>query len=216
MRVYLLCVLVLAGACQESPIQTVKAAAVKVVDDPKELTREKAAKLIQSGYGFPVDITLPLRLGSMDRLDWKDWNRALDDAFGGPYSTMERAGMIAVERRHYTQLGRPGITFVVTLSPDGRNFQVGEERTNAWGQPEAIIKVCEGVFGEVTGIRFNESKTEAVAEFVWTASPTNGFGPMIPQRGFGKRLECVDRETRLPGEAKFVLYDDGWRVLKPE
>jgi hypothetical protein len=216
------------AACSESPVQAVKAAAIRVVDDPKELTRERAKKLIREAM-FPRKITRPLRIGKKGA--WLE--QKVDDVYQaeyeGQYQMMADAGLLTITReevaRQYDRVAR----FDVQLTPKGKEW-VGQSNSISdqldlrnFGFEIAHVIVCDARIQEVTGIKFDAAKTKAIVEYDWfednvvwdekDGGPRSG-GDALPFAGFFRQPDCVGQRTTRKGEAALQLYDDGWRVVR--
>lgn len=94
------------------------------------------------------------------------------------------------------------------LTPAGEALVATRSPRRLKDSPDkAYFRACELEFGGVTGITFNDTRTEAYVEYAERyARPTS----WVDDTNSGK---CIEGRT-LPRRARFRKYDDGWRLLR--
>lgn len=101
---------------------------------------------------------------------------------------------------------------LVNLTNDGKKYLVNEFKD------EYVLKTCEVVFGEITGIRIQEQLKIAEANYTLNRINCTPFAiedPILP--GTGRTIDPTDKSARyrrVPYNrtASFSLFDDGWRI----
>jgi len=163
----------------------------------KELTRPKAAKMIQQFNEEPDNLINRHRyysLGEFKKLivydDLADLKRA------------ERAGWVVLTSypcQKVQVLGSPernacpvDITFTEKGKAETKNWKQSE---NSW-----TITIMHQEVIAVTGI--NAGPNAAVVQFTWHWAPTE----------YGKQLGFTPETEQVADRLQFQLFDDGWRI----
>lgn len=100
-----------------------------------------------------------------------------------------------------TPIGHPGNVFsdvALSFTAATKTYQMPSEYLG--------IKLCDLVFGEITGIRINELSGTAVVEYSLKRSNWTPFGEYYRKTNPNAYPEVI------PLQAAFTRYDDGWRM----
>ena len=166
-------------------------------DGTKDLDREKAKSIIQAHFKFPQVRRTSFECGSKSMHD---------ERFAGPLRQLQKAGLITMQET--TWWGHRGTYYRVFLTPEGKRFEIQGQSYNPMRSNSSYVVSHTVDVREVTGIKFNEEKTEAQVEYLAYVDKVTPFGEFAYGGGLAKARE---------GEVVIVnleLFDDGWRVAK--
>ena len=151
-----------------------------------KLDREKASELIQNFYDYPNLAYIELR-SDFHCLSISETNKKLINA------------NLLFKKRSYD--GNCWHTELRTAY-EYEKF-VLETKASNLKNTDSVSRYSLAVrtFKEVTGIKFNEDKTEATVEFSFTVSDSTPFG---------KAMGYEEKEYTF--SSNMALFDDGWRV----
>lgn len=92
----------------------------------------------------------------------------------------------------------------ISFSPteDGRQYVIGTTAQGAYN-----VRICEIVFGDVTGMQISDQTNSAVVEFSLRRTRWTPFGDFYKLKEPSKYPELVP-----PQRAELQKYDDGWRI----
>jgi hypothetical protein len=157
--------------------------------DNSKLTRSKAESLISSNekfkdviYGFPSNV--------------------FDDFLWGSESGKSLPVLPRLHSRGLvTFTARARNEYTAELTEKGNSYKVGERRNELHGYPVYMVRMCERVVTEITGIE-QQNMSYAKVFFLYKT---------INSTPFGETAKNCDRD-KLSGSAELTLFDDGWRV----
>lgn len=180
----------------------------------KELTRAKAAKLITAANGYPRPITFKLWIGKVavakdERgnlgalVPYTDKN-ALDWARN--YIPLIRAGMITATDTGEAIEGWAAHVHLVSYHDIRVTEKLGDcgPTLESEGHKYVALRYYDVELAEVTGIRMGTDEHHAVAEYVVQAKNLSD----------AYRAMHGDAPPKWTYTAEFVLYDDGWRLIR--
>jgi hypothetical protein len=169
----------------------------------KELTRPKAAELINNEYFKQANIektakNLTVRTGS-------GHNYIIHDSESNTLMAVQRAGLFSVQLHPGVFLTSGNVSITEKGRALSREWKEDRSRVKSVNLAEIgpiwIIPTQRQKFLEVTGIT-TQSPTTAVTEFKWQWIRTES----------GKALGITE-DTVVTSTAQFQLYDDGWRIM---
>ena len=164
------------------------------------LSRSKAKNLIVKAYGLPHSESVELikeyyvsqhssgwSTGLISSERYSDHKKELDE--------LQSKGVITVgDTTHYGN----DIDFtyaLIKLTDEGKKYLIRDDGD------KFILKACEVVFGEITGIQIQEQDKVAEANYTLIRKNITPFGSNDSQ----------GKENRT---ASFSLFDDGWRIYR--
>lgn len=200
----------------------------------RELTRERAAKLITNSKDFRAPVTLPLKREA-------DWRLRAESEAGAEAEAQSRAVesyyQVNPQMAVLKQLGLIDLRVTLRKRPDENyrswSFDVepfltgkGEGLTSAGQENEGkpAVPLARKELIDVTGIAktrdvlaqaeytFREVPTEAGRAFV-PGSPEYQGLPAHLQQALSGRNQTIEFGKTKRGAAIFQLYDDGWRLV---
>jgi uncharacterized membrane protein YgcG len=183
----------------------------------KALTREAATTWIRTHQGYPLPVWHKCWIGradvnvgcgysdgviphtSNDELDWLT-----------NYLPLQKAGMLVITTTGEFPPLRKGCTQYFNVRPTSRFApDVGPVQFDTRDHPGVEYVMWHWYdwdFSEVTGIRFDEEKTRATIEYTaHRINLTESFRGVFPEP-----------PAPAKNEIHVVLYDDGWRMVRPE
>ena len=177
-----------------------------ITNESGDLSREKAAELIQSSRDFPQHATITLgksyATGRYQRVD--ESKPGICITYGGPdwkadlplLTTLQDRQLITLSEERRTTAHNCHRWWVdIGLTPQGREYLVGES------DQEYTFRTADIVVGEVTGLLFGQGNNTAIAEYNFRAVDVTPFA-------------VAPVSVPEASEERFVLYDDGWRLAK--
>jgi hypothetical protein len=190
----------------------------------KDLSRDRAANLIQQNQDFNFVISVKVPVGNL----WWDWRDVNDLVSQYRLQTLMDRGIITM-RESGQKSGYWSKEFVTELTPKGKELCKNWIATNekmpdgapwmnsncwtTWGNGEPCHPARGVVYSvvlahrsaiQVTGITSDPGGTQSEAVFNWEWPPTpnaSNFPGTVPGG--------IEN-----GQAAFQLYDDGWRLTQ--
>jgi hypothetical protein len=109
---------------------------------------------------------------------------------------------LMIESETAEQPFRPYTRVVLTPTPTGQRYVIREMEPGHYE-----VKMCEIVFGEVTGIRMNGDQS-ATVEYTTKRVNWTPFGDWFRHADPNRYVDVI------PQKAELQRYDDGWRVRR--
>jgi hypothetical protein len=169
----------------------------------RELSRAEAATAITTATTFPTAEGAEI-LNSCQKSDYD--GHLFQYSYGADNNSLpvpDISYFVANGLLTITPAGHPGNVF----SDVALGFT---EATKAYQMPSSKyrlgIKLCDRVFGEITGIQTNEQSGTAVVEYSLRRSNWTPFGEYYRKANPNAYPEVI------PSRATFTRYDDGWRI----
>lgn len=154
----------------------------------KQLSREKAFKLIQQGKHYPQLLDYDIYCG-----DPQHAKKVLD-------AGLEAQGLLSVQRtQKLADIGSPLIHFTDKATPYLLPTPACDKASNI-----QKVKVADEELVEVTGITTGQSGKDAVAEYTTAYKNLTPFSVLVP----------TNFNQKANRKANFTLSDDGWKLDK--
>ena len=164
-----------------------------------DLSRDKAASLIEEAYQFPKTETTAIAKQYVVKTSLVEPHtpgicRFTDFPMASAMlKAMQDKQLISMSESTTTKNACNHILANIVLTDKGREYLINET------DKEFVIRTAEITIDEVTGIRPNKESNAATAEYTLKRINVTPF--------------ATDNATAPQGgQAEFLLYDDGWRV----
>jgi len=152
-------------------------------DDPKELTRKKAKKLIIEYCNYP----------NVELIKWrKDRAYSSKKLKSDKYAELLKSGVIEFKKRRYE--------YNMLFTKKGMSY-VHKETKSYFGEYYHVAS-CILQFDEVTGIQLNTMMPQAGVNFNVTRTKVTPFG----------KFKGYENGQVIKENIYFELFDDGWRI----
>jgi hypothetical protein len=169
-----------------------------------DLSRGKAASLIEEAYQFPKPESIAIQKSYIKK-SWNDPSNfpaicfVTDDMKYSNVSimldAMQSKQLIAIVERT-TKSGECNFIWAdVALTDEGRKYLMNET------DQKLVVRTAEIALNEITGIQMNEQSKTAVADFTLKRINITPFATDNVAAPSG-------------GQVMFSLFDDGWRINK--
>ena len=175
------------------------------------IDRQMAEEILRDVYNFPISFTADFFEGEvyLDNSPFGDTliKKNLKIDIMGSIKKLVEAGLIEIKSIKSTgALIGPKYKINLKITNKGNNYV--EKIKNIEGIPVKVIKLYKVDICEILGIRNNEKDKVAFAEVKLCLKDVTPFGKILRELKINKYPKRRN--------VAFVLYDDGWRVVKDE